>query len=274
MCARRPERARSPRNLNVLTLLQTLRGSLGLLAALSLWIPGCLVFYLAVLPGMWIWPSRRRVLGEVFIKTMVPGVLACLRLGGASFRLSGRIPTEEPILVVANHQSLLDVLLLAVMSSPYTPAPVARRRYARFVPLVSPALRIVGSPIIDPRRDGKRALETLRRAALAPHHGLAIYPEGHRTRDGEIQPFRPAGLKAMLEARRVPVYLVVTDGMWGSRRFVDSILTMHLVRGETEVLGPFEPPESDSEIPEFIVQLRSRMVERLGEMRRRRGPDA
>jgi 1-acyl-sn-glycerol-3-phosphate acyltransferase len=258
----------------VLTLLQTLRGTLGLLAALSLWIPGSLVLYLVILPGMWIWPSRRRVLAEVFLKTMVSGVFACLRLGGASFRLSGRIPTEEPVLVVGNHQSLLDILSITVMASPYTPAPVARRRYARFVPLVSPALRLIGCPIIDPRRDAKGAIETLRRAALAPHHGILIFPEGHRTRDGEIRPFRPAGLIAMLEARRLPVYVVVNDGLWASRRFVDFILTVHRIRGETEVLGPFESPESHSEIPEFIDQLRAKMVERLEDMRRRRGPDA
>jgi len=258
----------------VLTLLQTLRGTLGLLAALSLWIPGSLVFYLVILPSTWIWTSRRRILAEAFIKTMASGILACLRLGGASFRLSGRIPTEEPVLVVGNHQSLLDILLIAVMSSPYTPAPVARRRYARFVPLVSPALRFVGSPIIDPRRDAKGAIETLSRAALASHHGILIFPEGHRTRDGEIGPFRPSGLIAMLEARRLPVYVVVTDGLWASRRLVDSILTVHRVRGETEVLGPFEAPESDSELPEFVHQLRAKLVERLGDMRRRRGSDA
>jgi 1-acyl-sn-glycerol-3-phosphate acyltransferase len=258
----------------VLILLQTVRGTLGLLAALSLWIPGGLALYLVILPATWIWPSRRRALGSVFVKSMASGILSCLRLGGASFRLSGRIPTEEPILVVGNHQSLLDIVSIAVMSSPHTPAPVARRRYARFVPLVSPALRLVGSPIVDPRLDAKGAIETLRRAVLGAHHGILIFPEGHRTRDGEIRPFRPAGLIAMLEARRLPVYLVVNDGLWGSRRLVELVLTVHRIRGETEVLGPFESPESLSELPEFIDQLRAKMVERLGDMRRRRGPDA
>jgi 1-acyl-sn-glycerol-3-phosphate acyltransferase len=258
----------------VLTLLQTLRGTLGLLAALSLWIPGSLVFYLVIVPATWIWTSRRRILAEAFIKTMASGILACLRLGGASFRLSGRIPTEEPVLVVGNHQSLLDIVSIAAMSSPNTPAPVARRRYARFVPIVSPALRLVGSPIVDPRRDAKGAIETLSRAALEPHHGILIFPEGHRTRDGEIRPFRPAGLTALLEARRLPVYLVVTDGLWASRRLVELVLSVHRIRGEHEVLGPFESPESHSELPDFIDQLRTKMVERLEDMRRRRGPDA
>ena len=49
MRAGRPDRARSPGSLSVLTLLQTLRGTLGLLAALSLWIPGSLVLYLVAL---------------------------------------------------------------------------------------------------------------------------------------------------------------------------------------------------------------------------------
>ena len=73
-------------------------------------------------------------------------------------------------------------------------------------------------------------------------HGILVFPEGHRTRDGEIQPFHTAGLEIMLRERPLPVYVVVTDGFWTCRRFVDFLWNMDRIDGRTEVLGPFDPP--------------------------------
>jgi hypothetical protein len=75
----------------------------------------------------------------------------------------------------------------------------------------------------------------------------------------------------VLETRRMPVYLVVTDGFWKSRRFVDFVTSIPDIRGETEVLGPFAPPASDDELPAFLQDLRGRLVEHLALMRTRAG---
>ena len=111
----------------------------------------------------------------------------------------------------------------------------------------------------------------MRQAAALHEHGILIYAEGHRTLDGEVRPFRPAGVVALLERRRMPVYLVVTDGFWKSRRFVDFVSSISSIRGETEVLGPFEPPASDDELSAFVQGLRVRLVEHLAAMRGRAG---
>jgi hypothetical protein len=65
------------------------------------------------------------------------------------------------------------------------------------------------------------------------------------------------------------VYLVVTDGFWKSRRFVDFVFSIPGIRGETEVLGPFDPPADVEELPAFVEGLRARIVEHLTLMRRR-----
>src|SRR6185503_322315 len=95
-------------------------------------------------------------------------------------------------------------------------------------------------PIVDPRRDRVAAVELLRTAVRADR-AVFIYPEGHRSADGDLQPFRTAGLLAMLAERRVPVWLVATDGFSSGRRLVD-LLQLHHIRGITEVLGCFDPP--------------------------------
>jgi 1-acyl-sn-glycerol-3-phosphate acyltransferase len=144
---------------------------------------------------------------------------------------------------------------------------VARRRYARFVPLVSACMRLLGCPIVDPKRDPAGAVEAVRRGARELPHGLLIFPEGHRSRDGAIRPFRTAGLETALRERRTPVYLVVNDGVWRVRRLADLLFRVHLIDARSEVMGPFEPPADDAALPEFIAELRRTLVDRLAELR-------
>jgi 1-acyl-sn-glycerol-3-phosphate acyltransferase len=188
---------------------------------------------------------------------------AILRLGGARFRRKGVLPTDSPVYVVANHQAILDIMQVTLLARPFAPAFVARTRYQRFIPQVSACIRLLRCPMVDPRKDAEGAVEAIRRGARDLRHGLLIFPEGHRTRDGEVRRFRTAGLEAMLRERRLPVYVVLNDGMWQARRFTDAIFRAHLMDGWSEIVGRFEPPEDDSEIPAFIDRLRDVIVERL-----------
>ena len=174
------------------------------------------------------------------------------------------------MLVVANHQSLIDICQITLMSDPFVPAFVSRTRYARFVPLVSESLRMLGAPLVDPERDPRAARDAVRVGARTLPHGIMIFPEGHRSRDGEIQRFRRAGLEAILAERRWPVYLAVGDGAWKAAKFADMLFGMHKIDAYTEAFGPFEPPEDPAEIPKFIRMLRETMIERLHAIRARR----
>jgi 1-acyl-sn-glycerol-3-phosphate acyltransferase len=225
------------------------------------------VLRLVVIPGSWIFPRHRFLLVTRFMKVMCAGIFALLRLGGAHARRRGVLPTDSPVLVVANHQSLLDILQVSLLAQPRVPAFVSRRRYARFVPLVSACIRLLGCPIVDPKRDPAGALEAVRRGARELPHGILIFPEGHRSLDGAIRPFRPAGMEAILGARRTPVYLVLNEGLWRVRRLADLLFRVHLIDAHSEVMGPFEPPADDARLPAFVQDLRQSLVARLAEIR-------
>jgi 1-acyl-sn-glycerol-3-phosphate acyltransferase len=147
------------------------------------------------------------------------------------------------------------------------PAFVTRRRYARFVPLVSQCIRLLDSPIVDPKRDPRGSVEAIRRGARELPHGMAIFPEGHRSHDGEIRPFRAAGLETILAERGMPVYVVLNEGVWRVRRLADLLFRVHLIDAHSEVLGPFAPPAEAERLPEFIKSLRETLVRRLAEIR-------
>ena len=222
-----------------------------------------------VYPLAFLLPRRRGVLASTFFRGMSHGILFCMRLGGATLRRSGTVSTASPVLVIMNHQSLLDIPTVGLMSSPLVPRFVTRKRYQYGVPAVSPCLRLMGCPVIEPR-DRRESLNTLRLAARALEHGMLVFAEGHRSRDGEVQPFQTAGILTVLRERQMPVCLVVTDGFWSARRLIDSFLGVGKIRGETEVVGVFEPPADDTALRAFVEQLRETMIAHLELMRRRR----
>jgi 1-acyl-sn-glycerol-3-phosphate acyltransferase len=222
-------------------------------------------------PVIRLWPHTRPSLMRSFAVTMARLMMRILRLGGATVRRSGMVPTSGPVLVLMNHQSLLDIPISYLLCSPEAPLIVARSRYARGVPVVSLMLRILEYPLVDPDNDPRGTVATLRRATDRAEHGILLFPEGHRSLDGEIGPFESAGVRVILGQRRTPVYLVVTDGWHVTRRLFGFAFAVHKIRGETEVLGPFESPESSRDVLEFVEGLRRTMAIHLGQMRARQG---
>ena len=159
--------------------------------------------YLSCWPRVAAAPARQRVHLSRYMKIMAGGILHLLARRRRALRAARPHPhRRRPVLIVMNHQSLLDILTATMMGQPYVPAFVTRSRYARFIPAVSPAVRMLDGPFVDPearpaRRPGRRARGRAARA-LRP----ADLPGGAPQPDGELQPFKTRGSQAMLGARR------------------------------------------------------------------------
>jgi len=220
-----------------------------------------------LLPYLLLRPSARMPAMDVFMRAAAAWVLSMVRLGGARVRHRGAIPTGSPALVLMNHQSLLDIPRVVNLCRPRVPPIVTRKLYARGIPLVSLILRIREDPLVEPDRDTKGSIAALKRA-VGRNRGIVLFPEGHRTRGGEVSPFETAGLRVLLRERPAPVYLVVTDGYWTCRTLSDFVFNMGRIDGRTEVLGPYEPPASPAEFPAFIERMRETMVAHLESLRR------
>lgn len=178
-------------------------------------------------------------------------VLAMLRAGGARFSRRGTVPTDQPGIVVMNHQSVVDVPTVVLMCRPVVPVFLARERYAR-APLIGRAMALADCVVVDPQ-DREVTLAALA-GAVRHDRPVMLFPEGHRSLDGGVQPFRSSGMVAMLAARRVPVWLIATDGFCSGRRMAD-LFRLHDMRGRTEVIGRFEPPPDPADLPAFVARL-------------------
>jgi 1-acyl-sn-glycerol-3-phosphate acyltransferase len=242
--------------------IRSLLGAAGLVVWL---VVGDIWERLVVWPAVRLRPRQAQLIVAWYMKGMSNGILGIIRAAGGRARRAGTFPSTEPSYVVMNHQSLLDIPTAVLMAEPYIPRFIARARYANWVPAVSLCMRLLGCPIIEPE-NRKASLRALREAARDQPHGILVFPEGHRTRDGEIQEFHTAGLEIMLRERPLPVYVLVTDGFWRGRRFVDFLFNIDRIDGVTEVMGPFPPPV-DGEYKPFLEGIRRQMVERLGRLR-------
>lgn len=148
------------------------------------------------------------------------------------FRTSGsnRYPAEGAALICSNHQSHLDPILVANSSTRYVSF-VARESLFknRFFGWLISALGAF--PI---NRDAglsgiKTTLKKLKQGDL-----VLIFPEGTRTPNGEIQPFKP-GFCAIARRSKVPIVPVAIDGAydaWPKSKKIPSPSKVRLLVGE------------------------------------------
>lgn len=129
---------------------------------------------------------------------------------------SQNIPDEGPAVIVCNHVSYMDPIILGG----------SIRRPMRFVmyykifdiPLLNVFFRTAKAiPIAAAHEDEQLmndAFATID-AELADGNLVCIFPEGGITGDGEVQQFRP-GIEKIIERRAVPVIPVALGRLWGS----------------------------------------------------------
>jgi 1-acyl-sn-glycerol-3-phosphate acyltransferase len=127
-----------------------------------------------------------------------------------------RIPDEGAALLVCNHVSFVDALLIAG----------AIRRPIRFVmyykiynlPVLNFIFRTAGAIPIAGRNEDEATYERAFAriaAALTAGEVVCIFPEGKLTADGEIDEFK-SGVTRILQVTPVPVIPLALQGLWGS----------------------------------------------------------
>ena len=139
------------------------------------------------------------------------------------FKISGRkhIPADGPAVLIANHVSFVDAVLLMAAS----PRPIRFIMDHKIfkVPVLGWLFKLAKAIPIAPQRDDPAAYErAFAEAAQVLREGelLGNFPEGGITRDGELAPFKGGVLKIVEQARAdgldVPVVPMALTNLWGS----------------------------------------------------------
>lgn len=156
-------------------------------------------------------------------------------LAGATLRIEHRerLDAAMPAIYVANHTSSLDAFL-CIWLCPYGGCGVFKREIVR-VPFYGWLAALSGHLLIDRGNTG-RAVDALKKtAAYVKKHRLGIWimPEGTRSREGDLLPFKK-GFVHLAIATGLPVVPVVMSGAhknWekGSLRFVPTVVDVKVL---------------------------------------------
>ncbi len=192
------------------------------------------------------------------------GRLAFKILGVKVFVCGKKPDVNTNYIVVCNHQSILDIPMIVGYVGP-TPF-IAKKELERF-PIINVFLvKYLGSELID-RGNIRQTATVIRDVMRKLNEGyhFVIFPEGTRSPDGEVLPFKPRSLEIAFKSK-VPVLPV---SIWGNHL----VIPKHklIVNGDRtgmmfgELVYP-ENFESEEELRNYVEQIIRQNVERLKEV--------
>lgn len=154
--------------------------------------------------------------------------------------LAGELPTDQPMIIVSNHQGMFDIPAIGEILRKHHTKYVAKKSLAYGIPAISYNIRHGGCVYID-RDKPAEALEIIKdfcEYLNENNRSGVIFPEGTRSRDGSMRPFKKGGLSKMLDhmpnATIVPVAI---ENFWKLEQYKLKPMPFN-VRPKCTVLPP------------------------------------
>lgn len=233
------------------------------LRSFFIWLATLPVFVAACL-GIWI--GSYLVRGRAFEALIKGGCRAVLVAAGVRLRVRGRenIVPGRPYITMMNHVNFFDPLVYQIAFPP--PLRGAEEESHFRWPVYGETLRRMGMFPLS-RKDTARAIETLRRAAAWVHGhpdvSFGIMPEGTRTRDGRLAPFKRGGFLMAIESG-LDILPVVQQGAFEIARKGSLLVRPGRVAVTIEPAVPTAGYTKET-VGELIERVRRVFLDRLGE---------
>ena len=188
-------------------------------------------------------------------------LLRCTHILGTtySFKNEQQLPTDRPLIIIPNHQSLHDISPIIWFMRKHHPKFVSKKELAWGYPSVSYNLRHGGSVLID-RNDRKQALVEIGKLGkyIEEHNRSAvIFPEGTRSRTGRPKEFKTTGLEILI--KRAPSVLLVPisiNNSWKMLRYGKFPLGI----GNRLTFVVHEPINPEGDIAQAIIAAEKAVV--------------
>lgn len=137
-----------------------------------------------------------------------------LRAAGVKVEARGleNVTPGGALIFVSNHQSMFDIWAMFA-TLPVSLRFIAKKELSR-IPVFAHAMRHAGHVFID-RKDRSQAAEAMRRAGRRMQEeglSLGLFPEGTRSRDGELGAFKKGTFALAIETQAALVPIVVDGG--------------------------------------------------------------
>ncbi len=186
-------------------------------------------------------------------------------LNGISFKNKQQLPTDRPIIFVANHQSMYDIPSLIWFLRKHHPKFISKIELTKGIPSISFNLKYGGGANID-RKDSKQSIGEiikLGRRMNEKNWSTVIFAEGTRAKDGKMKPFQVGGIATLLKI--VPNALLVPVAIENSWRVVryGTYPLNALLPLKWTVLAPIERGDKNAE--ELVLQAENAIKQQIGQ---------
>ena len=130
-------------------------------------------------------------------------LIRCLNVLGTRFTFTNPydIDTDQPLIIVANHQSMYDISPIMWHMRKHHPKFISKKELGKGIPSVSYNLRHGGSVLID-RKNPRQAVPAIMKFGEyieKSKHAAVIFPEGTRSKTGVPKPFQTKGLEILMK---------------------------------------------------------------------------
>jgi 1-acyl-sn-glycerol-3-phosphate acyltransferase len=148
----------------------------------------------------------------------------CTNILGTTYHFKNKenIPKDVPLIFVANHQSMYDIIGMIWYLRRFHAKFVSKKELGKGIPSVSYNLRHGGSVLID-RKDAKQALSVIKGLGeyIEKHKRTAvIFPEGTRSKNGKPKEFAQSGLKILCKYAPTAYIVPITiNNSWKMVKF-------------------------------------------------------
>ena len=138
-------------------------------------------------------------------------LMRCLNVLGTRFTFINpyNIPNDQPLIIVANHQSMYDISPIMWYMRKHHPKFISKKELGKGFPSVSYNLRHGGSVLID-RKNPRQSLPAIMKFGEyieATNRAAVIFPEGTRSKTGIPKPFQTKGLEILI--KKIPSAIIV-----------------------------------------------------------------
>lgn len=172
-------------------------------------------------------------------------LIRLLHLLGAriSFRGFEKVPQNRPLIIVSNHLNTYDIPPIVWGFRKHHPKFISKIELGKGIPSISYNLRHGGSALIDRKNKGQAVKEIIKlgRHIEETKYAASIFPEGTRSKTGQVQKFQEGGIHTLMKVS--PSAIIVPFAIDGNyelmkRGYFPLSFGTHL---KYTVLDPIEP---------------------------------
>jgi 1-acyl-sn-glycerol-3-phosphate acyltransferase len=150
--------------------------------------------------------------------------MRCLNILGTRFTFTNlhEINVNQPLIMVANHQSMYDIPPLMWYMRKHHPKFISKKELGKGIPSVSYNLRHGGSVLIDRNKplQSIKAIEEFAQRIEKNNWAAVIFPEGTRSKTGKPRPFKTKGLITLFNNMPNAVVVPISiNNSWKTLRY-------------------------------------------------------